>query len=334
MRYTTTIILLLFFAGLMVSCTSNDPCDTIPDTTQNRASVTLNRIDKQLFENKDEEALASYLTSNEEFTTKFIAGSQMGIRGAVEMLYPMIRHASMDTVNDEIDATFGTFENYVREFEDAFSLLKYYYPEHGDVQVNTCISGMRKDIYVNQDLNQVYVGLDYFLGDGASYRPNNYAYINKRYKPDMILPLTMEYISSKYNKTDPKDNTLLSQMIYFGKAYYFTKRMLPCTADSLIIGYDNVEWEGSELHIKKIWGVFIERELLFNTSHMEIMRYIDEAPSTPAISNKCPGRIGQFLGWKIVQQYMERHPEVTLPELMANIDAAKIFQESKFKPEL
>ena len=65
---------------------------------------------------------------------------------------------------------------------------------------------------------------------------------------------------------------------------------------------------------------------------MDKKHYVEERPSIPEIGNKCPGRIGQWLGWKIVKAYMKNNPDVSLADLMAEKDAKKIFDHSRFKP--
>ena len=329
------IILSIFFFTTIISCKNDEECSQKPDVTKSSVLVNINRLEEDFFKSKSKEDIYSFLSSNEQMANAFFEMAAMGTKEVGEMLYPMLNNKPMDTVRQEVKATFGDFKTQKEEFEQAFSLLNYYYPETPDtINVNTVIAGMQKDLYITTDNKEVYIGLDYFLGSEATYRPNNYEYINKRFKPESILPFTMQFVSTKYNKSDFKDNSLMALMIYYGKAYYFAKKMLPCTPDSLIIGYDPMEWEGSEKHIKTIWGVFIDRELLYEASHFITGKYINERPKTPEIGDKCPGRIGQFLGWKIVKKYMENNPEVTLQELMEESDAKKIFNKSKFKPEL
>ena len=44
-----------------------------------------------------------------------------------------------------------------------------------------------------------------------------------------------------------------------------------------------------------------------------------------------PGRLGVWLGWRIVESYMEHNEEVTLQELIAEGDAQKILENSYYK---
>jgi uncharacterized protein YjaZ len=61
-------------------------------------------------------------------------------------------------------------------------------------------------------------------------------------------------------------------------------------------------------------------------------KYMDERPKTLEIGNKCPGRIGEWVGWEIVKKYMAEQ-NIALPELMENSDAQRVFMQSKYKPQ-
>ena len=49
------------------------------------------------------------------------------------------------------------------------------------------------------------------------------------------------------------------------------------------------------------------------------------------IDNDSPGRVGRYIGWQIVKQYMDKHP-VSLKKLLIT-DAETIFKTSKYKPK-
>ena len=61
-------------------------------------------------------------------------------------------------------------------------------------------------------------------------------------------------------------------------------------------------------------------------------KFIGESPNVYEISEKCPGRIGAWLGWEIVKKYMDKNPEVSIVDLMNDTDAHRIFQMSGYKP--
>ena len=125
---------------------------------------------------------------------------------------------------------------------------------------------------------------------------------------------------------------MLADMIFYGKAYYFASRTMPDVPDSVLIGYSGEEMKDVEAHQQVVWAHFVENQLLYETSHFIKKKYLEERPKTLEIGDKAPGRIGIWLGWEIVKQFMEENPEISLPELMATDDAQKIFTQSKYKP--
>ena len=108
--------------------------------------------------------------------------------------------------------------------------------------------------------------------------------------------------------------------------------MMPCKADSVIIWYTQKEITGSRNNIDIIWTHFIENELLYETNHMVKKKYIDDRPKTYEIGDEAPGRIGTWLGWQIINTYMQENPNVTMPQMMMNDNPQELFKASKFKP--
>lgn len=161
-----------------------------------------------------------------------------------------------------------------------------------------------------------------------------YEYLLRQYKKENIVPscLLIFGISDRFNKTDLKDKTVLADMIAFGKSYYFAKHMLPCVSDSILTWYTPEEIQGSRKNQDLIWARFIEDRVLYATSHMVKQKYLGERPKTVEVGEKCPGRIGQWVGWQIVNSYMREHDDVTLRGLMNQRNAQKLFKESKYKP--
>jgi hypothetical protein len=231
----------------------------------------------------------------------------------------------------ETQQIFGDLEDITTQFEDAFRNIKYYYPEFIPPKIQFVFTGLTQDMYVSDSV--IIIGLDYYLGDGATYRPMNIPeYILKRYRKENIVPNTLLLLSQKFNATDIQDKTLLSDMIFYGKSFYFSKQMLPCVPDSIFLGYTPQEMKDIFYSQEIIWANFIENELLFDTNHIIKDKFISERPKTLEIGQNCPGRIGRWVGWEIIKSYMLNNPEISLPDLMRNNNARAIFEASGFKP--
>jgi hypothetical protein len=181
----------------------------------------------------------------------------------------------------------------------------------------------------------IVVSLDFFLGKTGKYRPRVYDYQLRKFDPEDIVPSVMLVygIDARFNATELTDNTVLADMIAFGKSFYFAKHMLPCVPDSTLLWYSPQEINGSKHNQDLIWARFVQDEVLFSTSSEDKRNYLGERPITTQVGEKCPGRIGQFIGWNIVKSYMDSHPETSLQQLMQLGDAQKLFKASKYKPK-
>src|SRR5690606_17747256 len=179
------------------------------------------------------------------------------------------------------------------------------------------------------------IGLDYYLGEGATFRPLEIPnYILSRYEKEYIVPSCVLLMSTRFNRLDQQDQSMLADMIYYGKSYYFAEQVLPDVPDSILIGYSAEEMDDLQIHQQTVWAHFIQNQLLYETSHFVKKKYMDERPKTLEIGNKAPGRIGVWLGWEIVSRFMEKNEDIMLPKLMEMKDAQYIFTQSKYKPNL
>jgi hypothetical protein len=124
-------------------------------------------------------------------------------------------------------------------------------------------------------------------------------------------------------------------MIYNGKIMYFMDKILPDAGDTLKISYTRDQLKWCTDFEPKIWAYFLEENLLYETDYPKIQKYLTEAPFTPGLGerNESAPKLAVWTGWQIVRAYMDKHPEVTLQQLMANKDAQKILNESKYRPK-
>jgi hypothetical protein len=162
-----------------------------------------------------------------------------------------------------------------------------------------------------------------------------YDYILRQYVKENIVPscLLLFGISDPYNATNATDKTVVADMIAYGKSYYYAKHMLPCLPDSILMNYTGKEIEEAKKFENLIWYRIIEDKILFSTNHIDKQHFLGERPKTIEVGEDCPGRIGQWVGWQIVNKYMNDNPSVTLPQLMQMSDAQLLFKESKYKPK-
>lgn len=327
-------LLLIGVTAILLLQSCGKSCEYLDDDAI-EAPFKIERLEHSLFKIKDNQSMIAFLKAHQKFSIGYLGLTHVEDLPIVsEQLVQLFQNKHLVTFNEETQRKFGDFKSVEIELGLFFKHIKYHYPAFVAPEVNTVFTGFHfeKDLFVSDSL--VVISLDYFLGNGAKFRPPYFNYFLDRYQPEYILPMIALGVSSKFNEVNMQDETMLSNMIFYGKAMYFTKTMLPCTADSLITMYSAQQMDDINKNAATIWAHFIENKLLFELNRHLIDKYVGESPKVNEIGEKCPGRIGRWLGWEIVKKYMADNPSITLPQLMAEKDAQKIFRVSKYKPKM
>jgi gliding motility-associated lipoprotein GldB len=323
MKYLVYIFLVFV---LFTACSKDSEKDV--DVSHINMDVTIQRLEKDLFSLQSRDEIKRFLEENKLVAEYFLPFPDSA---KVNKVFALIRNEGLRKLYQDSEQAFGDLSGLQKEFEEAFKHIKHYYPSFKAPQIQTIVTGFGRDLLVSDSL--IVIGLDYFIGGHAAFRPDAPAYILRTFQPEYIVPKVILLLSQKYNQTNAGDHSLLSDMIYFGKSYEFTSYMLPHVHDSLLIEYTSQQLDDSEKNRDIIWGHFIEKKLLFETSHFIKTRYVDPRPYTAEIGAKAPGAIGRWLGWEIVKAYM-REQEATLPGLMQTENAQRIFEQSKYKGKI
>ena len=76
----------------------------------------------------------------------------------------------------------------------------------------------------------------------------------------------------------------------------------------------------------------MDKKDLFKTETLVLSSYLNDGPFTSEISQSAPSRLGTWVGWQIVDSYMEHNDTITLQSLIAEPDAEKILEYSHYRP--
>jgi hypothetical protein len=331
---------ILFFSFLatttfffMQGCSEEkNACDLAIVNPLKPLAITLERKEKELFALKDLSELQRFVMNNPAYADFFLNRREYPHDSLfIQSLYKLVHDPYLDTVYHEVDAHFGNMENFQKELGQAFARLQQYYPGFKVPLIQTGITGFATDLYVSDTL--IIIGLDFFLGRHGRFRPQNYPqYIVERFEEEYIIPNIILHLSKYFNEQDPMDETFLADMIFYGKSYVFTQSILPCTEDALLIQYKPEVLTEVRENEEIIWASLLENELLYETNHFVKKKFLEERPSIPEIGTKCPGRIGAWVGWRVVISFCNENASIDIPDLMKMKDAESIFRESGYKP--
>jgi len=316
------LLLIILITIITFSCKKEDAIDSV--VKNSKIDLSVERFDK-FFAKTDLENLQK-------------------LKGAYPFMFPKtitdsvwmakVNDTLQQELNSEVEKKFEDFSDVENEIELLFSYIKYYYPAFKIPRVITTTSNVdyRNKIIVTDTI--VLVALDTYLGEDHYFYKGIPKYLAEQLnKEQIVVDLAGEY--AKKNIFQNERRTLLDEMVYAGKILYFKDKVVPFKEASNRIGYSEKQLEWSEKNESSIWQYFVERELLYSTSSKLPNRFINPAPFSKfyleGIDGESPGRIGQYIGWKIVKAYME-HNETSLKDMLI-MDAEEIFNKSKFKPK-
>lgn len=327
MTFFRNLALFVSLITLIVSC--NTDKREVVDTSEVQMDVSVENLDRELIKSKSVQDVQIFL--NKHSYLKSLYFTDVDTAQLASQLYNIVGNPGFQEFGTQVDTIIGDREkNITAPLKEAFKRIKVYYPEFKAPKIKFMVSGFTgNDLYVSDTL--IIIGLDFFGGPKALYRPNVYDYQLSRYQKEYIVPSIIFFLSNQYNQLDAADPTLLSEMIGYGKGYEFVKQVMPEAPDSLIIGFSEDNLRRTYNSQLDIWSFFITNKLLYEKNELKKQKYIGERPYTVEIGNKVPGGIGKWLGWRIVEMYRRENPKVSLQELMKNGNSGQILQESGYK---
>lgn len=313
-------------------------CSLLLASCGKRDNLPIQRLDQQLFAAKSPDSVRAFLNRNPAVAQLYFNANGAGNDTAlVRELTNRINNPALNELYQQVQTEFGDLSDLNNQLFEAFANIKKDFPDFRVPTVATAVTGFElgPDLLVTDSL--IVIGLDYFVGPKAKFRPQGPQYpqyILRRYRKEYIVPAIVFALSDKYNATNQADQTMLADMIYYGKGYVFTKTMLPEVADSLVIGYSDTQLTETFNAQDIVWAHFIDNQLIYQTNPAIKGRYLNERPFTAEIGQRCPGAIGRWLGWRIVGRYHDEHDDVGIADLMRNTDVRQIFEQSGYKGQI
>lgn len=236
-------------------------------------------------------------------------------------------------INEEIAKVFPDFSEETYGLHNLFQHIKYYFPGFEAPKVITVTSEVdyKNKIILTDDF--LFIALDNYLGKDHRFYIGLPEYFKKNFRRSQITPDVAHSYAKVYVKR-PEKRQFISQMLYYGKLLYLKDLWIPFKTDAEKIGYTGEELEWAEANEEQIWRYFIEKELIFDADSKLYSRFLHPAPFSKfylELDSESPDRLGQYIGWQIIREYMDRY-EVGLKEMLAT-DEVTIFNNAKYKPK-
>lgn len=164
----------------------------------------------------------------------------------------------------------------------------------------------------------VMIALNHYLGADYEGYEGFDAYRRSLRKPERIpYDVAEAIVAVNYPFSSSTTPTVLNQLLYQGAIGEAVRRLVPDASDQSALAYDDVQWQWLLDNETNIWRRMVESDMLFSTDPTVADRLIAPSPATSIIHPEAPGRVGRFVGLRLVQNYLKNHPEATLAYILS-----------------
>lgn len=334
MRRKLSAIILLCF---VVTACSDDKLDV--DVSDIEIDLEFERFEKEMFAGQSvadmKEINADLIERGGElyefYVYDMLRSGSVFDDSIAQYLWYFVSDSMMQIVNQDIQAEFKNFEAIEVQLIDIFKHLKYHLPNAP--QPNKIITYNAAYSYgvVSTD-SVIGVGLDMYLGpDNRIVKEIRFPlYVKEKMQREYLpVDIAQSWVTRNVVGED-KGETFLSSMIYHGKLLYTLQALMPESSKHLMIRYTQDEYDYAMASEYSIWQYLVDMNWIYSIDMKVKLRFFEEAPTTVGI-DESPGRLGQFMGWQMVQAYMEANPDVTLRQLLDEKNESKILKAYKPK---
>jgi hypothetical protein len=205
------------------------------------------------------------------------------------------------------------------EIENGFKRLSLHLPQKPfPKNIYYGYSGFQSSAFCTE--KSVLIGLERYLGEKNKITqslPGNifFEWVKKGMNPvyierDAVCAWTLTHLVETENPTNN-----IEALINYGKVIYLTEAAFPEMEKCRIIRYQQKDYDWALRNEAGFWQYLVDQKQLFTLDDKLLANYLQEAPFTAGIPMKGPDRLGQFLGWRIVQSYMEQN-DISIAELL------------------
>jgi len=298
-------------------------------------SVKINRFDVELYswlqhKESDERLIQDSLFLN-VFGENVLSIGRVDSVGFFDRLRSFFSEPTLMSLYQKTQEVFADATPYEQELSTGLQLLLEDFPQLRLPKFYMHVSGLNQNIIVTDSI--LSLSIDKYLGkDFPLYKEFFYDYQRQQMSPERVVPdycLGLLYSEFPF---EGNENVLLDKMLYEGKLRYILSRMLPERKTWELFGYTEEQYNWSMQSESRIWKTILQQKQLYAADYLIVSQYMNEAPYTAPLTTSSPGRVGIWVGFRIINSYMEHHPKTTLQELINLTDYQQLFTEAKYKP--
>lgn len=344
-------LFILLTASFINGCSSSEeevPIDDIVlDLKTNRLDLEMYAAASALQKNPELDSMEIYqkhFAQSRDFIVDWMYyGQDSGLTDNIlaSLMYSFVSDSAAQTL---LDTFSHSFPPEVIDLEamltDPLKRFRHYFPNKAVPAVVSFVDGYPRtaqggleQLFISRQF--IGIGLQYFMGPSFKYYPSDLPkYIRRRCTPEHLPALVIHRLAKALVPPPRLESNpvLVDYVVHEGIKMYMVDKLLgPTTHDTLKLFYTAEQLDWANFYEGKAYLDMLES--LYDIDAEQVRRYVEDSPFTSQLNRGSAPRLGQFLGWKIVSAYMEKHPEQHLDGLTQRTDYQKIFQGAKYRPE-
>lgn len=319
-------ILLIFF--VLYSCVKQEKGET---------DILIYRFDKEFSKiNSDnyDKNLAQIESKSPKFIDYYLSNhiSMINRNDSIKRdnILLFTSHSEVILFQEKIDNHFPNVIEISEKINKSFGIYKYYFPEK-EIPEKAIFINSFGSFGIDAYNNNLIIGLDFYLGKENPMFNTVFDYLKTRYDDKFMIADAVEYwISSSFIATDIT-KTFLDELIFKGKIMCLTREFLPDEKNNIIFRFSENELQWCKINEQNIWNEILKMDVMYKSDESNYISFFNDSPFTKGMPKESPGRLGYWVGYQIVNQYMNNEG-VSLKELMKNTNSQEILLKSKYKP--
>lgn len=245
-----------------------------------------------------------------------------------ERLMKFVKDSAIDASFQSIRKKFKSVDQYVSIFKNGMKRLKFHFE---DIQLPETII-FYHSLFSNGVLStdtQLAVGIEMYLGpDDPIVKKLPGQNFPKYFKEKMVprfLPVDMarSWIENQLYAGE-QENKMADIMIEKGKIIYLLHAIYPDMEEAKLLRYETEDFEWCEKNEYQIWQYLVDQKYIYSDDPNVHRNFFSEGPFTPGLPEGAPSKVGEYMGFTIVKQYMNKNQDVGLKKLIDTKNIQKI----------
>lgn len=339
------ILTLVALVALFQACGNDER--PIPDVDHLEAPLQVDRFDHALFQADTNNFRAALVQINEDFPsfTPLFAQQLMQVGpiddptpAQVDYLRGFITTDAFRFAYDTTQIVFPDLAAVTQELQQALRYFRHYFPDRSAPTKLTTFHAAFNYSAIIFGENELAVALEYYLGKDFPYERLNSSdpvfssYLVRTYNRDHLVPDLVRVIVEDL-VGQAAGSKLLDVMIHNGKKRYLVDLLLPHASDTVKSEVTLSQWEWLEDNEFELYTYLKSENLLYSTRYQDFRKLVEPSPNgAPLLPEEAPGEAANYLGFRIVSTYMDKHPELSPEDLLLERDAQRILEGAKYKP--